>query len=338
MKIKTRLGLVALPVIVGGVLIMSFMGSPSKADEGSCDNSGDSTSVIQSNFNKEAFTKVIKAQGHVYADKADKIISEANKAGVSAPLFGAIMASESGWGTSMAILEANNPSGQMQGSTIIHYPTLDAGIEATGATLHNLVIERKLDTVEKLGSVYCPVGASNDPTGLNANWVPSVKAIMKTLNGGTDVDTIATGSDGCSLNDITVTGDKMNYFDKAFELGKKQLGKPYVLGADISTDNPIAFDCGAFTLWVLQHSGVKVPFNRIAQDQYNKTERVQEAKAGDLIFFEHTYDTGRGEDITHVGMVISKTEFIAAQGNNVQIAKMSDSYWKAHFAGFGRIK
>ena len=39
----------------------------------------------------------------------------------------------------------------MSGSTIISYPTIEAGIDATAATLHNLVVERKLSTVEKLG-------------------------------------------------------------------------------------------------------------------------------------------------------------------------------------------
>ena len=31
------------------------------------------------------------------------------------------------------------------------------------------------DYIEFLGSRYCPVGAKNDPTGLNKNWVKNVK-------------------------------------------------------------------------------------------------------------------------------------------------------------------
>lgn len=33
----------------------------------------------------------------------------------------------------------------------------------------------KGDFCEFLGSRYCPVGANNDPTGLNVNWVKNVK-------------------------------------------------------------------------------------------------------------------------------------------------------------------
>ena len=31
------------------------------------------------------------------------------------------------------------------------------------------------DYIEFLGSRYCPIGASNDPKGLNKNWVKNVK-------------------------------------------------------------------------------------------------------------------------------------------------------------------
>lgn len=296
--------------------------------------------VTDLNFNKDHFVKTVQERGNAFSDKADKIISESDKAGVSPILFVSIMAHESSWGTSSAIRNNNNPSGQMNSSGIISYATLDEGIEATGRTLHNLVIERKLDTVEKLGSVYCPVGADNDPTGLNKNWVPTVKDMMKTFSGNEDTTSLATGSGGCSINDIGVTGEKMNYFDDMFELAKLQLGKPYVLGADISSIDPLSFDCGAFTLWLFQQRKITVKFNRIAQNQYDNTRRINdnEVKAGDLIFFHSTYDTGRGEYITHVGMVISETQFIQAGGDKVQISDMNNSYYKSHFAGFGRVE
>lgn len=34
------------------------------------------------------------------------------------------------------------------------------------------------DFIEFLGSRYCPVGASNDPQGLNKNWVKNVKYFL----------------------------------------------------------------------------------------------------------------------------------------------------------------
>ena len=35
------------------------------------------------------------------------------------------------------------------------------------------------DFIEFLGSRYCPIGAKNDPKGLNKNWVKNVKHFLK---------------------------------------------------------------------------------------------------------------------------------------------------------------
>ena len=35
--------------------------------------------------------------------------------------------------------------------------------------------EKYTDYIEFLGSRYCPIGAENDPKGLNKNWVKNVK-------------------------------------------------------------------------------------------------------------------------------------------------------------------
>ncbi len=38
---------------------------------------------------------------------------------------------------------------------------------------------RKGDYIDYLGSRYCPVGADNDPNGLNKHWIPNVKKFQK---------------------------------------------------------------------------------------------------------------------------------------------------------------
>lgn len=158
------------------------------------------SSNISLDFDEATFRKVISEKGNAFSGKADKIILESQKAGVHPVLFGAIMIHESAWGTSQAIREHNNPSGQMSSSGVIHFDTLDQGIEATGATLKNLVVERQLTTVEKLGSVYCPVGADNDPTGLNIHWVPTIKDMMKMLGGNENM--MLWGENGDQSSDV----------------------------------------------------------------------------------------------------------------------------------------
>lgn len=333
-------GLLVLIVIMGVLVAAQTAAIKNEQDSqgGGC-QVADSTSLVDKDFNADAYHKAWSSfSGGVLADQEAYTIQAAKKSGVSAVLMAAIMANESGWGKSSAARNQNNPSGQMNAGGIISYSSIQAGIDATAATLNNLVVQRHLDTVDKLGGVYCPVGASNDPTGINKNWVPAVTATIKTFMGqGGSGLLVLGGSQSCNSG-VGVTGEKMSYFDKAFAVGKEQLGKPYVLGAGMS-GTPTSFDCGSFTLWVLQQAGVHVTFTRIAQNQYNNTARVdqKDAKAGDLVFFKHTYDTGRGEEITHVGMYIGDNKFIGASGDQVQISNLGDAYWQQHLGGFGRI-
>jgi len=40
--------------------------------------------------------------------------------------------------------------------------------------------------ISSLGARYCPIGADNDPTGLNTHWIKNVKYYL-TICGGTDI-------------------------------------------------------------------------------------------------------------------------------------------------------
>lgn len=260
-------------------------------------------------------------------------IQAAQKAGVNPALFAAIMGTESGWGTSYAVRVQNNPSGQMTGSHVIHYSSLEEGIDATGATLHNLVVKGGLNTLQELQRAYAPVGASNDPNGMNSGWLKSVTTIIKYFLPPADAAAVLSGKAG--NNDVKITGEKMSYFDKAYAAGRAQLGKPYVFGAGNSGSNPSGFDCSGFVQWSLRQAGVSLP--RSAQEQYDATTRISKSqvKAGDLIFFQGTY---AGPHITHVGIVLNSTQMINAAGKDVNIASYTTAYWLSHFAGFGRVK
>ena len=97
------------------------------------------------------------------------------------------MASETGYGTSDAIRNKNNPGGYMDPatgcSTIKRFSSLDEGIEAVVRNLANGYINQGLNTVNSIGAKYCPVGAANDPNGLNVNWVGNVTTIYNELSG-----------------------------------------------------------------------------------------------------------------------------------------------------------
>jgi cell wall-associated NlpC family hydrolase len=58
------------------------------------------------------------------------------------------------------------------------------------------------------------------------------------------------------------------------------------------------------------------------------------AEPGDLVFF------GRRGRITHVGIYLGEERFVHAPetGRNVSVAHLQDGYYRARFAGAGRIE
>lgn len=86
----------------------------------------------------------------------------------------AISMHETGKYTSKAFKELNNVGGMMCNSGLREYTTLEEGIEAFVSNLKYNYIDEGLDTIEKIQPKYCPIGAKNDPNGLNKYWVSGV--------------------------------------------------------------------------------------------------------------------------------------------------------------------
>mgnify|MGYP002801448932 FL=1 len=142
--------------------------------------SGNNEQFVNS-FNNSSF------QQGVLAGKGEMVAGIAEKYGLDPNLLASIMALETGWGTSSAIKNYNNPGGMMDPSSnwmkLTHYSSLEAGIEAVAKNLKNNYINQGLTTISSIGAKYCPVGAANDPNGTNSGWVPSVTKIYNMLTG-----------------------------------------------------------------------------------------------------------------------------------------------------------
>ena len=115
---------------------------------------------------------------------------------------------------------------------------------------------------------------------------------------------------------------------------EKHIGKRYVFGAN----GPNNFDCSSFVCWTYTHSGIKnMPRTTawgIYKDYCNPVP-PNEAKAGDIIFFKGTYNSG--SPISHVGIYVGNGYMIHA-GNPIQYTRIDTPYWREHFYGFGRPK
>ena len=116
--------------------------------------------------------------------KAGMVVEKAIDNGIDPKLFAAIIAHETGSGTSNAIINYNNPAGIMDPKTkwtkLKRFGSLSEGLDYSAKNL-----KRRLDQtggdLAKLASVYAPFGAENDPTNLNANWQSGVSKFYNLL-------------------------------------------------------------------------------------------------------------------------------------------------------------
>ena len=115
---------------------------------------------------------------------------------------------------------------------------------------------------------------------------------------------------------------------------EKHLGKRYVFGAN----GPSNFDCSSFVCWTYTHSGTKNMPRTTAwgiYKSYCNPISPSDAKAGDIIFFKGTYNSG--SPISHVGIYVGNGYMIHA-GDPIKYARIDTPYWKQHFYSFGRPK
>ncbi|MBC2373748.1 hypothetical protein HBP98_17185 [Listeria booriae] len=326
--IAIKLGLAMLPVIFVLLFIFAIAGASMMSSENEVEVSAGGCSPI-GGLNQEKWSEGIEKAG-VFKGKQNTFMMVSRKYGIDPVLFAAIAMNETAWGTSKAVAIKNNPGGLMDAATgmatVKVFASLDEGLDAMGQTLHNRIIVDGLNTIEKLGNVYAPVGAANDPSNLNSNWIPTVYSIAEKLGGLTMNCAAEVGSD------IKIVGDKMNYFDAVLQEAKKYNGWSYSWGGS----NPdVGFDCSGLMQWSFKRAGINLP--RTAQEQYAFTQRIpaSDVKAGDFIFFKGTY--GGANHISHVGIVINEKMMYDSNSSGIGYHDYQGAYWKSHFAGFGRI-
>ena len=123
------------------------------------------------------------------------------------------------------------------------------------------------------------------------------------------------------------------HFRNMITEAEKYLGYPYVWGgASPST----SFDCSGFVSWVINNCGNGWDVGRqTAEGLRNSCTYVSpdQAKPGDLILFQGTYDTAGA---SHVGIYVGNGMMIHC-GNPIQYASIETSYWQQHFYCFGRL-
>ena len=120
-------------------------------------------------------------------------------------------------------------------------------------------------------------------------------------------------------------------FAAIYKEAKKYVGTPYVWGGSTPETG---FDCSGYVCWVYNQNGYNVG-RTTANGLWNKSQHISEveAKPGDLVFFEGTYDTpGK----SHVGIYLGNGMMVSA-GDPIKYADIHSSYWQKYLSGFGRL-
>ena len=122
-------------------------------------------------------------------------------------------------------------------------------------------------------------------------------------------------------------------FGNMLREAERYLGYPYVWGG---SSPETSFDCSGFVSYVINNCGNGWNVGRqTANGLLSKCTRVNatDAKPGDLIFFQGTYDV---QGASHVGIYVGDGMMLHC-GNPIQYTSINITYWNEHFYTFGRL-
>lgn len=121
-------------------------------------------------------------------------------------------------------------------------------------------------------------------------------------------------------------------FANMLQEAEKYIGYPYVWGGSTPQTS---FDCSGFVSWVINNCGNGWNVGRqTAEGLRGCCTYVlpQNAKPGDLVFFQGTYNT---PGASHVGIYVGNNRMLHC-GNPIQFTDLGQ-YWQQHFLQYGRL-
>ena len=122
-------------------------------------------------------------------------------------------------------------------------------------------------------------------------------------------------------------------YKKLMAEATKYIGMPYVYGG---SSPATSCECSGFVIWAYGQTNLYKMDRITAQGIFNKCARVdaKDAKPGDLVFFQKTYDFF--ETVTHIGIYVGNNKMLHC-GDPIGYANLNDPYWREHLYAFGRL-
>lgn len=181
------------------------------------------------------------------------------------------------------------------------------------------------------------IGVVARGSGLTDDQLERYEVLMETRGNRDDLfGDVNFAVPGSEYLDYDIPGEALTdeKFRRMITEAEKYLGYPYVWGGSSPSTS---FDCSGFVSWVINHSGNGWNVGRSTANGlmgYCDIIRKSEAKPGDLIFFQGTYNTSGA---SHVGIYVGNGMMIHC-GNPISYASIETSYWQQHYYCMGRIR
>jgi len=170
------------PAIFGGIVMtavaVTIVGAIPRSGTGTCADPAQAPSGAGLAAMIDAWI-ARRMPGSPLTGLGDAMVAGASGSGLDPRLLAAIALQETSLGTAGDGPAVHNPFGLGPG---LAFPSWDAAI---GLAVRTLVAMHAAgaQTIAGIAVHWAPLGATNDPTGLNANWVGGVSAAYAALGG-----------------------------------------------------------------------------------------------------------------------------------------------------------
>lgn len=132
-------------------------------------------------FKPVQFIKLENSLEGKLSGTANHFINAGKKYDIDPTLLSSIAIHETGNGSSRAVHDKNNVAGMMGKNGLRSYASVEDSIFDMARNLRKNYLNQGKDTIAEIGAKYAPVGAANDPTGLNNHWTNGVSRQFNNL-------------------------------------------------------------------------------------------------------------------------------------------------------------